>query len=97
MRAWLLLLGGMLVWTVHFFALYALGSIFETTAAARIGTIAATAACLAADAWILAMCLRTARRNDADTVIGWPARLGAPVALLSLVAVAWQGLPALLA
>ena len=97
MRAWLLLLGGMLMWTVHFFALYALGSVFESTAPARIGTGAVTIACLAADVWILILCVRTARRNDADTVIGWPARLGAPVATLSLVAVAWQGLPALLA
>ena len=97
MRAWLLLLGGMLVWTVHFFALYALGSLFGTTASARTGTIVATIACLAADVWILVLCMRTARRNDVDTVIGWPARLGAPVAALSLVAVFWQGLPALLA
>jgi hypothetical protein len=97
MRAWLLLLGGMLVWTVHFFALYALGSIFETTFIARIGTVAVTLACLAADGWLLVLCLRTARHHDADTVIGWPARLGAPLTVLSLVAVAWQGLPALLA
>jgi hypothetical protein len=97
MRAWLLLLGGMLVWTVHFFALYALGSIFETTFTARTGTVALTLACLAADGWLLVLCLRTARHYDADTVIGWPARLGAPVAVLSLVAVAWQGLPAFLA
>ena len=97
MRAWLLLLGGMIVWTVHFFVLYGLGSLFETSATARIGTAVATAACLAADAWLLLLCIRTARRNDAETVIGWPARLGAPVAVLSLVAVAWQGLPALLA
>ena len=97
MRAWFLLLGGMLVWTVHFFALYALGSIFETTAAARTGTVIVTILCLAADAWLLVLCARAARHNDAETVIGWPARLGAPVAVLSLVAVAWQGLPALLA
>ena len=97
MRAWLLLLGGMLVWTLHFFSLYALGSVFGTTPLARIGAIVATIACLAADAWILWLCRRTARSNDVSTVTGWPARLGAPVAVLSLVAVAWQGLPALLA
>ena len=97
MRAWLLLLGGMIVWTAHFFALYGLGSVFGTSLTARIATALVTVACLAADAWLLWLCVATARRHDAEAVIGWPARLGAPVAVLSLVAVAWQGLPALLA
>ena len=97
MRAWLLLLGGMLVWAVHFFLLYALASLWGSAAPARIGTGLVTLACLAANAAILMLCVRTARSHDAQTVIGWPARLGAPVAALSLVSVAWQGLPALLA
>ena len=96
MRTWLLLLGGMIVWTVHFFVLYGLGSVFESTMPARVGTALITIACLGADVWLLRLCVLTARRNDVETVVGWPARLGAPLALLSLVSVAWQGLPALL-
>ena len=96
MRAWLLLLGGMVVWTVHFFTLYGLGSVFESTMPARVGTALITFACLGADAWLLRLCVRTARSHGVETVVGWPARLGAPLVLLSLVSVAWQGLPALL-
>jgi hypothetical protein len=87
----------MVVWTAHFFLLYGLGSVFGTSSTARIGTALVTIACLAADLWLLRLCIAIARSHDSETVIGWPARLGAPVAALSFVAVAWQGLPALLA
>ncbi|WP_129791307.1 hypothetical protein [Sphingosinicella sp. CPCC 101087] len=95
MRAWLLLLGGMLVWTIHFFVLYGLGSLFGTTPTARIGTLLVTLACLAANLAILVTCMRIARTADRESVLGWPARLGAPVAVLSIVSVAWQAFPAL--
>ena len=53
MRAWALLLGGLIVWTVHFFTLYTIGSIFLTTPLARLLTILVTAACLIADLLLL--------------------------------------------
>jgi hypothetical protein len=97
MRAWFLLLGGMLVWTIHFFALYGFGSLFGTNQTARIATVLITLACLAANVAILVTCIRIARVADRESVLGWPARLGAPVAVLSIVSVAWQGFPALFA
>ena len=36
MRAWLFILGGLIVWTVHFFGLYVLASVFPLWRAARI-------------------------------------------------------------
>ena len=89
MRAWLIMLGGMIVWTAHFFALYALASVFGSGATARLGTALVTLACLAADLALLKLCLRLIRR-DRDL----QGSLGAFGAALSIVAVLWQGLPA---
>ena len=36
MRAWLFILGGLIVWTVHFFGLYVLASVFPDMAIARV-------------------------------------------------------------
>lgn len=94
MRTWLLALGGLLIWAAHFFTLYALGSVFDTTAPARIGTLAATVGAIAADLWLLR---RTAgKRPTRDRFARWIAGLAAAGAIVSLVAVAWQGLVALL-
>lgn len=97
MRAWLLMLGGLIVWAVHFFALYILASIFGTTMTARLGTAVLTLACLAADGAILAATLPALRGDQAADLDRWIRGAGAVGAGLSLVAVAWQGLPALIA
>lgn len=89
MRTWLVLLGGMIVWAVHFFGLYALASVLGSGVTARIGTALLTVACLAADVALLRACLR-----PADGQGGLPATLGASGAALSIVAILWQGLPA---
>lgn len=96
MRVWLVLLGGMIVWAVHFFALYAFASIWLTSTTTRLLTGLATAGCIAADAALLRLCLRIIAANDRDCAIFWPARVGLVGAGLSLVAVLWQGLPALI-
>lgn len=93
MRSWLLLLGGLLVWAVHFFALYAVGSIFLTTDLARGLTIALTLICLLViglfgrRAWLT-------RAPDAESdwirvVALWGVAIGG-------IAILWQGLVALL-
>jgi hypothetical protein len=96
MRAWAFMLGGLIVWTVHFFSLYIIASIFLTTILARILALAATLACLAADGWLLARALRRLRTENADEAGRWNVSIAALAAAISLVAVAWQGLPALL-
>lgn len=97
MRAWAILLGGLIVWTVHFFTLYAIASILLTTMLARWLVAGATAVCLACDALLLASALRSPGDGPLDHFERWLRMLGALVAAISLVAVLWQGLPALLA
>lgn len=97
MRAWTLLLAGLIVWTAHFFTLYAIASIFLTTPPARLLAGAATVVCLAVDALLLISVLRALRGAGLDAFERWMRVLAGMGASISLVAVLWQGLPALLA
>lgn len=96
MRTWTFLLGGLLVWSIHFFSIYVIASIFLTTALARALTLLVTAACLAADAGLLRLAIARLRHDQADEFSRWVPRLAALIAGISLVAVLWQGLPALI-
>ncbi|MDQ3143860.1 MAG: hypothetical protein M3Q57_03145 [Pseudomonadota bacterium] len=95
MRNWAFMLGGLIVWAVQFFALYIIASVFMTTTLSRVLTAIITIACLAADGWLLRHALAK-RAERADDIARWRATLAALAAALSLIAVAWQGLPALL-
>lgn len=93
MRSWLLLLGGLLVWAVHFFALYAVGSIFLTTDLARGLTIALTLICLL----VLAAIGRHAwLASVPDAESGWIRIVGLWGVAIGGIAILWQGLVALL-
>lgn len=96
MRPWLIMFGGMIVWTVHFFSLYILASLFETTLAARIPVVLITLAAAGADLWLLKIMRRPPSAKAGNRLAGWMQHVGALTALLSLVAVLWQGLPAFL-
>ena len=48
MRAWAFMLGGMIVWAAHFFALYIVASIFLTSTTSRVLAALITVACLVA-------------------------------------------------
>ena len=96
MRTWALLLGGMIVWTVHFFTIYGIASIFLTSTLSRVLTLLVTAACLAADALLLWWAIRDLRGSGSDEFSRWLRRLAALIAASSLIAVLWQGLPAIL-
>lgn len=93
MGGWPTLLGGMLVWAAHFFALYAFGSIWGSSATARIATLAATALALAADALIL---VRILRQTPPDEFSRWTRSLGLTGCALAALAILWQALPALI-
>lgn len=100
MRRWLLLLGGMLVWGLHFGGVYAIASVADVVAradapAARLAVGGLTLVCLAANLLILNRAVKLVRapRDDVDGLTGAVAALGA---VLSIVGVAWQGLPALI-
>jgi hypothetical protein len=95
MRKWGLLLGGLLVWTAQFFLLYGIVSIFPGTMLARVLAIAVTIPAIAACAWLIWFTWKVIDTAP-DEVDRWIARTGFGVALLALVAVIWQGLPAVL-
>lgn len=97
MRIWVFILGGLTIWAAHFFLLYAFASLYPGQDLARILTLIATIPAVIADAafiWLAAGRLRSGRGDDLDV---WVARVGGAGAALSLVAVIWQALPALLA
>ncbi len=96
MRAWTLLLGGLIVWALHFFTIYAISSIFLTSWLSRVLTLVVTAVCLAADAGLVWWAVRDLRRGHMDDFARWLRQLASLIAAISLVAVLWQGLPALL-
>ena len=96
MRAWLFLLGGLIVWTIHFFGIYAVASILLDTLLSRALVLLLTMLCLGADAASLIRALPRSRGGDAEPD-RWNMKLAALGAALSAVAVLWQGLPALLA
>jgi hypothetical protein len=94
LRAWVMLLGGLLVWAAHFFLLYALASLFPGQQIARTFTLIATVPALAADVLLLrTAAARALRTNELDR---WVYKVSAIGAILSLVTVVWQALPALL-
>ena len=95
MRSWGFLLGGLLVWAAHFFVLYGIASIVPGTALANWLTLVATLPAAAADAALLWVAVRNHRRGG-DGFSTWVFDLAAVGAGLSLVAVLWQALPALI-
>ena len=85
-----------MVWTTHFFLLYGFASIFPGSSVAKLLTLAVTIPALAVDGWILWLAATRLSRRAADGLDRWTSELGAVGAALSLVAVAWQALPAVL-
>ncbi|HET9336565.1 MAG TPA: hypothetical protein VFO12_09190 [Sphingomicrobium sp.] len=92
MRRWLLMLGGLLVWAAHFFAVYAAASIFPGDPAAESLALVATLAAIGANGILLWWTLGR-KRTAADGFDEWTWRVGAIGAGLSLLAVLWQGMP----
>ena len=96
MSKWLLLLAGWLVWTAHFFSLYAIASLFMTSGLSRILVAIVTAACVAGDGLLLWWTRGRAPGWGDDVLSAWMLHLAGLGAAVSLVAVLWQGLPALI-
>jgi hypothetical protein len=88
MKSWFALLGGLIVWTVHFFGLYAIGEIDPRI----VWVVALTLVCLAANIWLL---LRFVRMSSEEHFSRWRRSVAIGGVGLSLVAVAWQSLAVL--
>lgn len=97
MRAWAFILGGLIVWTVQFFSLYAVASIFPGLTIARVLAIALTLAAIVANIRLLRRATRILQAHGPEEVTRWKAIMAALTAATSLVAVLWQGIPAVLA
>lgn len=101
MSRWLLLLGGMIVWAIHFLGLYGIASVAavvkDAEAPAALWIMGAfTLLCVGADVVVGAIAIRRNTGSD-DGLDRWVRFGGAGAAGLSLVAVIWQGLPILVA
>jgi hypothetical protein len=92
-RGWACLLSGLIVWAVHFFALYIIASVFLTTPLARILVLMVTAGCLVA---LGALLRRTARGNSPARLESWTRAVAISGIGLSAVAIFWQALPAVM-
>lgn len=97
MRAWLELLGGLLIWAVHFLGLYGLASLADITPPATRGpygpvTAIFTAACVLGAVVLAAWAWRKGR--DGEPIIRFRARLATMGAALAAVAMVWQSVPA---
>lgn len=96
MRAWALMMGGLIVWAGHFFALYGIASIFPGMPLARTLTIAVTVPALALNALLLWIATVQRLRLPSTDLAAWINDVGAIGAALSFVFVLWQATPAFL-
>jgi hypothetical protein len=95
MRYWRNLLGGLILWAVHFVAVYGIASVLPGTGAAVILVGLATGVALGAAGWQLAR-TAAALRGQGEEVGRWSGRLALLGYAVAGVAIAFQGLPALL-
>jgi hypothetical protein len=73
------MLGGMIVWTAHFFSLYAVASILGSSMPARLLTVLITLPCLLADGALLTRALRAFGSNGpTEWPGGWPRWAASP-------------------
>lgn len=93
MRSWLILLGGLLLWAVHFFLLYGIGEFAGASAASRGAVLLLSGLALGA-VGLLARQLLPLDRSDDFT--RWRAAVAVGGLALSALAIAWQALPALI-
>lgn len=93
MRAWLWMLGGLLIWAAHFTGVYALASAADVLARAddRMWRAAGGVFSLICLGGLAILSLRAARRLRQGRMLIDEVALGG--ALAAMVAVSWQSLP----
>ena len=97
MRQWLFLLGGLTLWAVHFFALYAIGSIYPGQAKARDMVLLVTLAAFLPGLLLLrAAWLELDGGQETNRPHILLVRASALGTFLALISIAWQALPAII-
>lgn len=97
MRAWLILLSGLLIWTGHFFGIYIAASLFPGTNLAKWLTGLLTLVALGVLSALLLPLWRSPPARSDDLLPHWLNRLTLLGGALAAVAILYQGLPALTA
>ena len=95
MRAWALLLGGLIAWAAQFFTLYIVASVLGSDGLARGAAIAVTLAALLADGAVMIVAAQRWREDIGDSFGRWLTSLALLIAMVSAIAIVWQGLPAI--
>lgn len=95
MRVWRHLLGGMLLWTAHFFAAYGIASVFPGTPLADVLVLIVTLLALAVAGLLFTAMLRGVR-GESDSLERWTYKGGAVGYALAGIAIVYQGLPAVI-
>lgn len=103
MARWAYMLGGLIVWTIHFVGVYAIASLADVVARAddflwRMIGLGFSVICLVATLAIAVIAIRDARGREegeyeTHALIPQLAAMGAAVAAL---AIAWQAMPTLI-
>ncbi len=97
MRTWLLLLSGLIIWTLHFFGIYTAASLFPGTSLAKWLTGLLTLAALVSLAAVLFLLKGKLKDRESDSLSLWTHRLALLSGALAGIAILYQGLPALIA
>lgn len=97
MRAWAWMMGGLLVWAVHFLGVYSLASLADVVAAAddlfwRGVTLAFSLVCVLTTAALLWRAIKRLQ-TPLDDMARFQDRLAGLAAGLSLLSITWQALP----
>jgi hypothetical protein len=99
MRRWLLLLGGLAVWAVHFLGVYVLASVADLRGPSeqevwQAAHVVFSLACMVVCAALLVAAGR--RMGNASPDTRFMSRISGAGAGLGLLAILWQSLPALI-
>lgn len=95
MRQWLFALGGLLVWTAHFFAIYIAASLFPGKALASWLTLGLTLIALVCVGWLALGAWRVWRARGGDELSPWLGGIALMGAALSAIAILYAGLTAI--
>jgi len=97
MRPWLIILGGLLIWAAHFFAIYIVASLFPGIAIARWLVAVLGFVALGALLLLIRSIRRRTRTTRSDEIGHWLESLAFMGVALASAAIIYQSLPALIA